>query len=84
MGARFSDEYWDREYGDESGDVYRDAIADIVERYSPSDFGDAEQEWAEILIETGEFDAFFDWMDFTYDDIVDFWEDFREMYGVAG
>lgn len=93
MGSRFSDDYWDNYSGD-----FHDATAELVSEYLPDrgifldrdldgDFSDPEvqehYEWAVALLEAHEFDAFFLWMDMDYDEISDFWEDYREMYDSA-
>lgn len=88
MGSRFSDDYFD------SYDDFHDAVGDLVSAYMPEhghlpldengDYADPETqdqyEWAIALLEAHEFDSFFAWLDMDYEDISDFWEDYRDMY----
>jgi len=90
VGNRFSDDYF------EQFDDFHDATKEFVQEYMPDhghlpmdsegNYSDAETqdmyEWGIALLEAHEFDAFFIWMDMDYEDIQDFWEDYRELYGV--
>lgn len=80
--GRFANGYFDQ-YSDDPNGLH-EAFSDIAETYIPSgQWTDEKQdqlEWAVVLIEAGEYDAFFSYLDLTYDDIQDFWDDFREAY----